>query len=242
MAATTPSGSSLDSALALLDSIISRLSVPIPPRLPQESIRMNILDDRRSRTVEESQTVQTPPATSQPSSGVESEFMDDFNKAHLQVGCILSVDDHPVADKLFVCRVEVAHGHVRQVVAGLRKFLSSSELLGKKVCLLLNLKASKLAGQLSEAMILAGEASDMSGKLDVKVLEPPQEASIGDRIYIEGTVPSQKPAKHLSSKTWERLVPLLKVEGNTVKFGDSPLVTSSGVIVVHGLPDGASIH
>ena len=55
------------------------------------------------------------------------------------------------------------------MVAGLRKFLSPEGLLEKKVCLVRNLKPAKLAGQLSEAMILAGETSDINGALSVKV-------------------------------------------------------------------------
>jgi tRNA-binding EMAP/Myf-like protein len=57
------------------------------------------------------------------------------------------------------------------VVAGLRKFLSPPELLGRKVCLVRNLKPAKLAGQMSEAMILAGETSDSNGTLTVKVCQ-----------------------------------------------------------------------
>lgn len=170
------------------------------------------------------------------------DLSEDFDKAHLQVGCVVAVDDHPVAEKLYVCKVEIAKGEFKQVVAGLRKFIPSSELLGKKVCLVLNLKPAKLAGQLSEAMILAGEASEINTSLNVKVLQPPLDASVGDRIYLEGSVPSTKPAKQLSSKIWEKLAPLLSIHGGIAKFNKRSLVASSGVVTAPDLPDGASIH
>ena len=56
-----------------------------------------------------------------------------------------------------------------QVVAGLKKFVKVEELEGKKVCVILNLKPAKLAGQVSEAMILAGSVMVDGGNEIVKV-------------------------------------------------------------------------
>lgn len=56
-----------------------------------------------------------------------------------------------------------------QVVAGLKKFVKVEELEGKKVCVILNLKPAKLAGQVSEAMILAGSVMIDGGNEIVKV-------------------------------------------------------------------------
>ncbi|KAL2653898.1 hypothetical protein R1flu_022026 [Riccia fluitans] len=75
-----------------------------------------------------------------------------------------------------------------------------------------------------------------------KVLEPPANSSVGDRIYLKGNTPSASPAKQLSSKIWVKIVPLLKVEGGAATYDKIPLVTSSGVVQVTSLPDGAGIH
>ncbi|KAG6541393.1 hypothetical protein Mapa_017171 [Marchantia paleacea] len=182
-----------------------------------------------------------PVKAAQPSGSNVSENAENYDKAHLQVGLVQSVDDHPISEKLYICKVEIADGQVRQVVAGLKKFLAPSELQGKKVCVILNLKPAKLAGQLSEAMILAGDAN-VDGVETVKVLEPPAEASVGDRVYLQGSSPSASPVKQLSSKIWEKVVPILKVEGGVATFDKVPLVTSSGVVQVPSLPDGAGIH
>ena len=56
-----------------------------------------------------------------------------------------------------------------QVVAGLKKFVKVEELEGTKVCVILNLKPAKLAGQVSEAMILAGSIMVDGGNEIVKV-------------------------------------------------------------------------
>lgn len=54
-------------------------------------------------------------------------------------------------------------------MAGLKKFVTKEELEGKKVCTILNLKTAKLAGQVSEAMILAGSVATEDGSEIVKV-------------------------------------------------------------------------
>ncbi|CAM6114877.1 unnamed protein product [Calypogeia fissa] len=180
------------------------------------------------------------PTAAKSSTPQEVASAENFEKAHFQVGLVHSVADHPISEKLFICKVEVAPGEFRQVVAGLRKFIPANELQQKKVALILNLKPAKLAGQLSEAMILAGDVH-ADGIETVKVLEPPSDASAGDRIYVEGSTASAIPAKQLSSKVWEKIVPLLKVEGGVATFDKMTLVTSGGALKVP-LPDGANIH
>lgn len=59
-----------------------------------------------------------------------------------------------------------------QVVAGLKKFVTVEELQGRKVCVILNLKTAKLAGQVSEAMILAGSVVGEDGSEIVKASLP----------------------------------------------------------------------
>lgn len=178
----------------------------------------------------------TPPVAS------GNEQNENFDKALIQVAVVQSVESHPNSEKLYICKVDVGGGVVKQVVAGLKKFVTIEELEGKRVCVILNLKTAKLAGQVSEAMILAGSVATAEGSEIVKVLEPPSEAAPGDRIFLEGGAPSAAPAKQLSSKVWEKVVPLLKVEGGLAVFDGKPLVISSGSIKVAGLPDGAEIH
>lgn len=65
-----------------------------------------------------------------------------------------------------------------QVIAGLKNHLAADQLLGRSVCLIVNLKPAKLAGKVSEAMILAAVASQPDGSELVHPIQPPgQDAS-----------------------------------------------------------------
>jgi hypothetical protein len=57
--------------------------------------------------------------------------------------------------------------------AGLAQFIKPEQLAGSLVCVASNLKPAKLAGQPSEAMVLAAEATDAAGQLIVRTLLPP---------------------------------------------------------------------
>jgi methionine--tRNA ligase beta chain len=189
-----------------------------------------------------------PSSEAGPSSSCSPEQEQNFAKAWLQVGRVTEIEDHPNSEKLIVVKVEIAPGEMRQVVAGLKKHVKKEDLLLKLVVLILNLKPAKLGGVASEAMILAGEGP-LAGGTDekddqrvVKVLEPAMGSSIGDRVFLEGGAPSESPDKKLSSKVWEKVVPLLQIKGGHAHYAGRALVTSSGPVFVDDLPDGSSIH
>ena len=92
----------------------------------------------------------------------------------MQVARVVSVEEIDSA-KLYKCKVELSNGVMKQVMAGLKQHMAKDELLHTLVVVITNLKAAKLAGQLSEAMILAAQApvaDSPNGEL-VKVLQPP---------------------------------------------------------------------
>lgn len=79
---------------------------------------------------------------------------DEWNRLDLRVGEVLSVDEHPNADKLYVMRVKVGEEE-RQIVAGLRPYRPPEEIQGRQVIVLMNLKPAKLRGVSSKGMLLA---------------------------------------------------------------------------------------
>ena len=91
----------------------------------------------------------------------EIEF-DDFMKMQFQVGEIISCEAVPKSKKLLCSQVKVG-SQVKQIVSGIRKYYSPEEMVGKKVMVLVNLKPAKLAGVLSEGMLLCAE--DAEGNL-----------------------------------------------------------------------------
>jgi len=81
---------------------------------------------------------------------------DDFEKIELKVGEILEVEDVSGADKLYKLKVDT--GEERTLVAGIKKYYSKEELIGKKIIVVCNLEERRLKGITSEGMLLA--ASD----------------------------------------------------------------------------------
>ncbi|GFI23920.1 methionine--tRNA ligase [Lachnospiraceae bacterium] len=84
---------------------------------------------------------------------------DDFIKMQFQVGEILSCEAVPKSKKLLCSQVKIG-SQVKQIVSGIKAFYSPEEMVGKKVMVLVNLKPAKLAGVLSEGMILCAEDAD----------------------------------------------------------------------------------
>ena len=81
---------------------------------------------------------------------------DDFGKMQFQVGEIIKCEEVPKSKKLLCSQVQIG-STVKQIVSGIKKYYSPEEMVGKKVMVLVNLKPAKLAGVLSEGMLLCAE-------------------------------------------------------------------------------------
>ncbi len=84
---------------------------------------------------------------------------DDFMKMQFQVGEIIECKEVPKSKKLLCSQVRVGNS-IKQIVSGIRKYYTPEEMVGKKVMVLVNLKPAKLAGVLSEGMLLCAEDAD----------------------------------------------------------------------------------
>ena len=84
---------------------------------------------------------------------------DDCMKMQFQVGEIISCEAVPKSKKLLCSQVRIG-SQVKQIVSGIRKHYSPEEMVGKKVMVLVNLKPAKLAGVLSEGMLLCAENAE----------------------------------------------------------------------------------
>ena len=102
---------------------------------------------------------------------------DDFMKMQFQVGEIIACEEVPKSKKLLCSQVRIG-SQVKQIVSGIKKHYSAEEMVGKKVMVLVNLKPAKLAGVLSEGMLLCAE--DENGELSLMV--PEKEMSNGSEI------------------------------------------------------------
>ena len=93
---------------------------------------------------------------------------EDFMKMQFQVGEIIACEAVPKSKKLLCSQVKIG-SQVKQIVSGIRSNYSPEEMVGKKVMVLVNLKPAKLAGVLSEGMLLCAE--DENGELALMVPE-----------------------------------------------------------------------
>ena len=102
---------------------------------------------------------------------------DDFMKMQFQVGEIIECKAVEKSKKLLCSQVRIG-SQVKQIVSGIRKQYTPEEMVGKKVMVLVNLKPAKLAGVLSEGMLLCAE--DENGEL--ALLTPEKDMPAGAEI------------------------------------------------------------
>ncbi|MDD7765411.1 MAG: methionine--tRNA ligase [Peptoniphilaceae bacterium] len=104
----------------------------------------------------------------------EKITIDDFAKIELKVGKVLECEQHPKADRLLVFKIDLGN-EVRTIVSGIRKFYLQTDLIGKKVIVVTNLKPVNLRGVESNGMILA--ASDDKNLSVLTVLSDMEEGT-----------------------------------------------------------------
>ncbi|MBE5956124.1 MAG: methionine--tRNA ligase [Lachnospiraceae bacterium] len=98
----------------------------------------------------------------------EEITFDEWEKMQFQVGEIIACEAVKKSKKLLCSQVKIG-SQVKQIVSGIKAHYSPEEMVGKKVMVLVNLKPAKLAGVLSEGMILCAEGLD--GELSLMVPE-----------------------------------------------------------------------
>lgn len=107
----------------------------------------------------------------------EEITFDEFAKMQFQVGEIIKCEEVPKSKKLLCSQVRIG-SQIKQIVSGIRQHYNADEMVGKKVMVLVNLKPAKLAGVLSEGMLLCAE--DAEGNL--ALLTPEKDMPAGAEI------------------------------------------------------------
>lgn len=98
----------------------------------------------------------------------EEITIDEFSRMQLQMGEIISCEEVAKSKKLLCSQVKV-QGRTLQIVSGIKHFYTPEQMVGKKVVVITNLKPTKLAGVLSEGMLLCAE--DFEGNLALLTAE-----------------------------------------------------------------------
>lgn len=102
---------------------------------------------------------------------------DDFAKLQFQVGEIIACEEVKKSKKLLCSQVKIG-SQVKQIVSGIKAYYKPEEMVGKKVMVVVNLKPAKLAGILSEGMLLCAEDGDGNLALMIPEKEMPSGAEI----------------------------------------------------------------
>lgn len=103
--------------------------------------------------------------------------IDDFQKIEIRMGVVVSVAIVEGADKLYILQVDLGEDKPRQILSGIREFVTEADLLGKQFPFVTNLAPRMLRGHESQGMILAG--SDDSG---LALLNPTKNLVNGTRL------------------------------------------------------------
>ena len=107
----------------------------------------------------------------------EEITFEDFGKMQFQVGEIIACEEVKKSKKLLCSQVKIG-SEVKQIVSGIKAYYSPEEMVGKKVMVLVNLKPAKLAGVLSEGMILCAE----NEKGELALMTPEKDMPAGAEI------------------------------------------------------------
>ncbi|MSN96034.1 methionine--tRNA ligase [Campylobacter sp. FMV-PI01] len=88
--------------------------------------------------------------------------IDDFKNIIIKVGEILECENVEGSSKLLKFKVDLGEEKPRQIISGIAKYYNPNDLIGKQICVLVNLKPAKIFGHLSEGMILSAEDGSLT--------------------------------------------------------------------------------
>ena len=161
------------------DTKVVAKGTPIFPRLELETEVAYIQKKMAEGTQSTAETVKwNPEETVLASEKTEIKY-DDFDKIELKVAEVIDCQKVKGADKLLQFRLAAGDDQDRQILSGIAEFYPDpSELIGKKVVIVANLKPRKMRGQISQGMILSAEAPDGS----LQVIEAPKSMPNGSEI------------------------------------------------------------
>ncbi|HPW93740.1 MAG TPA: methionine--tRNA ligase [Fibrobacteraceae bacterium] len=151
----------------------------------------------------------------------------------LRCAKIISVEDHPDAESLYVLKVDAGESEVRTICSGLKKSYTPEELKDRLILLFANLKPAPLRGIMSMGMLLAGDGEEGKAVL----VDPPANTPIGTRALFKGIIPSE--SRELKIKDFDKIS--LYVKDKTIFCNDNRL-EFNGTPVSCDVKDEASVH
>ena len=144
------------------------------PKEVMEKVEAMRAAEKAAQPAAEEAKEEEPVIDIEPKAEIEYE---DFAKLQFQVGEIIACEAVKKSKKLLCSQVKIG-SQVKQIVSGIKAHYSPEEMVGKKVMVVVNLKPAKLAGVLSEGMLLCAEDADGNLSLMVPEKKMPSGAEI----------------------------------------------------------------
>ncbi len=165
------------------------------------------------------------------SEGIQTDARrDEVFPLNIKVAKIISVEDHPNANKLIIVRIDLGREQ-RQIIAGIKNHYKKEELVDKKIVVLTNLKPAMLRGLESNGMLLAGDDGKNIG------LIAPKESRPGEQVYFEGY---NKVSKNQISYEDFSKIQIFTKDGK-IFYNGKVMKTDKEILTVEKVGDGAKI-
>lgn len=145
-------GAKMDYDLIAKNAMITKFSLTkIPPLFPK--FEVDSMPQKSSSLRDSTQSIELWKST------LPQIKIDDFKKIDIRVGEILEANRVEGSEKLLVFQIDFGDFGKRQIVSGIAQFYAPKELIGKKICAIINLKPTKIMGVESCGMLLTSEDS-----------------------------------------------------------------------------------
>ena len=163
------------------------------------------------------------------------EVWEVYSKCDLRVGKIVECAPHPESEHLYKELIDLGEGEPRVIGSGLKGKIPIEEMLSGFVVVFANLKPRKMAGFMSNGMVMCASNADHSM---VELIRPPEGSKVGDRIQLVGNPILGEPVKEKledelnpKKKFAERfLEKLLTNDECEATYNGVTLTTSAGIL------------
>ena len=143
--------------LKKIDPLFPRIEEPLLTQIEPIDKNHSASSEYNAKTASKSKITATEPVKAE---GIALIGIDQFFQTSLKVGTVIQAEEVPKSKKLLLLQVDVGEDKPRQVVAGIKEWYSTDELINTQVCVVANLKPAKLMGLQSEGMLLAAKDED----------------------------------------------------------------------------------
>lgn len=163
-----------------LDAVLEPLPVGQELREPVPVYRKVELKMEEEKTQEAPKEVKQEKKQEKPAEAPTGPFA-AYRKMDIRVGTVISVEDHPDAEKLYILKIDMGEEQPRQIVTNLKTVYSRDQMLNRRLLVIANLKPAKFRGVKSDGMLMALDDEEQGGTA-IKLLKPSADVPNGTRM------------------------------------------------------------